>query len=180
MSAVNEKMMSVLSDAKSVEPIALAGDREVYTFADAVKIAEAQLMAEKVMGKTVDLGERQMNPDGATYASGQYKNVAVDPSTFFVNRYRKAGVGKKVTYEVVTDYRAIKEQATGTVYTNNVVVHVIGNGEDGLTIEGRKTVSPEEFVKDFRGTLGIESMRKILMLINGQGVAEMTADELEF
>ena len=89
----------------------------------------------------------------------------------------------KVQYEVVTDYRACKEQARGTVYTNNIPVYIIGadkgNGTPKLVLVGTKVITDHEFVNEFKGKLNKDSMVKIMKLIDTNPI-ETDNDELQF
>lgn len=106
-----ETMKEILNEADSASVLMIVNGREVYTFDDAQKLNKAELMEQKATGKQPEIADRLINPDGLTYAASNIKRTAIDPNTFFENRYRKTG-GKAPKYEVVTDYRAIKEQAS--------------------------------------------------------------------
>lgn len=173
-------MRDILNDAAEVKPLMAVNGKEVYSFDESVKLSKAELMEEKASGKIVDLGERTVNPDGITYASSNIKRAAIDPGTYFANRYRKTKTKDGVKYEVVTDYRAIKEQGTGRVYTDNIIAHVVAkNAEGKLVVETNKVISADEFVRNFKNMLDTESMIKILDVLRTADNAGMEADKLE-
>lgn len=173
-------MRAVLDGAAEVKPLTVINGKEVLTFEDTQKLNKAELMAEKAGGKPVEVGERNVNPDGMTYASSNVKHAAIDPATYFANRYRKVKGKDSVKYEVVTDYRAVKEQAAGKVYTDNVIVHVIAKDAKGnLVAEPNKTISADDFVRNFKNMLDAESMIKILDVLQAVDSAGMEADKLE-
>lgn len=166
------KMSDVLKAASSAAPIAVINGRKVYSGEDAQTRNKADLMEEKAMG-TSYLGSRAVNPDG-TFAASRANNVAIDPAMFFDNRYRKVGDA----YEVVTDYRAIKEQSTGRVYTDNIAVNVIHKDKGKIALKEVKTISAAEFVKDFKQKLDTNSIVSIHNLLSGK-VDDMREDKLE-
>lgn len=169
------ELTQLLQEANGRKPVATINGRDLYTVEDAQKRNEAELIEAKAGHPVQNLGDRQMNANG-TYSHGLYKNVVI-PEGFFSNRYRK--VGKK--YEVVTDYRAIQEQATGKVYTDNIVVHVIIAGKNGgVELETTRIVSSSEFVREFKKKLDTESMKKIYEVISTVTEQDTTSDKLEF
>lgn len=110
-----------------------------------------------------------MNPDGSP-AGTPVKMVAVNQENFYINRYRQV----KKTYEIVTDYRCIKEQATGRVPYKQVPCYVISRNESGqLQLDRMKTVTDQEFLADFQKTLDSDAMREILpILANDTGITK--------
>ena len=99
-------------------------------------------------------------------------------------RRKKKKLIKDVYYEVVTDYRACKEQASGRVYTTTIHVYQIGAKKDSkgnadLFLIGQRNISDTDFVNEFKGKLNKESMVKILKLI-GNNKTEQVEDTLEF
>lgn len=161
---VNRSMMKqVLNEADQIEPIVVINGTPIYDFNDAVTLNNAELMEIKQSGKRVDLGDREMNADGITYKRTQKRHAAVDPKKMFLNRYRVVnGKGASKFYEVVTDYRSIREQENGQISVSHVPVMVVAKGEEGsIVIKERKTVAADEFVNEFKRELDTESMIKI-------------------
>ena len=155
------------------------------------------MVKEKIQGKEVEFGERPMRPDGLGYLETKASAIAV-PTSFFENRYRKVEIVKTslnektkkeetvkdVYYEVVTDYRACKEQASGRVYTTTINVYQIGAKKDSkgnadLFLIGQRNISDTDFINDFKGKLDKESMVKIFKLI-GNNPTKQVEDKLEF
>lgn len=172
---------SIMQEA-DVKPISNVNGRSVYTFADAVKVNNKE-RAEEILEGKVDFGNRVTREGGLCYARTQCHAVAINPDNYFLNRYRKIKKDEKTTiYEVVTDYRAIKEQSTGRVYTNNIVVEIVENSKTGLKYMGKKTISDQEFINSFKSSLSHEALAKIanVILTAQKGQTEPTGDSLDF
>ena len=189
-------LKSILSE-NEVTPLGSLNGTPLYSFEDAQRINKIGLVKEKIQGKEVEFGERPMRPDGLGYLETKANAIAV-PTSFFENRYRKVEIVKTVAnektkkeetvkdvyYEVVTDYRSCKEQASGRVYTTTIHVYQIGAKKDSkgnadLFLIGRRNISDTDFINEFKGKLNKESMVKILKLI-GNNQTEQVEDTLEF
>lgn len=189
-------LKSILSE-NEVTPLGSLNGTPLYSFEDAQRINKIGLVKEKIQGKEVEFGERPMRPDGLGYSETKASAIAV-PTSFFENRYRKVEIVKTslnektkkeetvkdVYYEVVTDYRACKEQASGRVYTTTIHVYQIGAKKDSkgnadLFLIGQRNISDADFINEFKGKLNKESMVKILKLI-GNNPAKQVEDTLEF
>lgn len=189
-------LKSILSE-NEVTPLGSLNGTPLYSFEDAQRINKIGLVKEKIQGKEVEFGERPMRPDGLGYLETKANAIAV-PTSFFENRYRKVEIVKTslnektkmeetvkdVYYEVVTDYRACKEQASGRVYTTTIHVYQIGAKKDSkgnadLFLIGQRNISDTDFINEFKGKLNKESMVKILKLI-GNNPAKQVEDTLEF
>lgn len=189
-------LKSILSE-NEVTPLGSLNGTPLYSFEDAQRINKIGLVKEKIQGKEVEFGERPMRPDGLGYLGTKANAIAV-PTSFFENRYRKVEIVKTrlnektkkeetvkdVYYEVVTDYRACKEQASGRVYTTTIHVYQIGAKKDSkgnadLFLIGQRNISDTDFINEFKGKLNKESMVKILKLI-GNNPTEQVEDTLEF
>lgn len=189
-------LKSILSE-NEVTPLGSLNGTPLYSFEDAQRINKIGLVKEKIQGKEVEFGERPMRPDGLGYLETKANAIAV-PTSFFENRYRKVEMVKTslnektkkeetvkdVYYEVVTDYRACKEQASGRVYTTTIHVYQIGAKKDSkgnadLFLIGQRNISDADFINEFKGKLNKESMVKILKLI-GNNPAKQVEDTLEF
>ena len=189
-------LKSILSE-NEVTPLGSLNGTPLYSFEDAQRINKIGLVKEKIQGKEVEFGERPMRPDGLGYLETKANAIAV-PTSFFENRYRKVEIVKTrlnekkkkeetvkdVYYEVVTDYRACKEQASGRVYTTTIHVYQIGAKKDSkgnadLFLIGQRNISDTDFINEFKGKLNKESMVKILKLI-GNNPTEQVEDTLEF
>lgn len=189
-------LQSILSE-NEVTPLGSLNGTPIYSFEDAQRINKIGLVKEKIQGKEVEFGERPMRPDGLGYLETKTNAIAV-PTSFFENRYRKVEIVKTVAnektkkgetvkdvyYEVVTDYRACKEQASGRVYTTTIPVYQIGAKKDSkgnadLFLIGRRNISDTDFINEFKGKLNKESMVKIIKLI-GNNPTEQVEDTLEF
>lgn len=189
-------LKSILSE-NEVTPLGSLNGTPLYSFEDAQRINKIGLVKEKIQGKEVEFGERPMRPDGLGYLETKTNAIAV-PTSFFENRYRKVEITKTVLnektkkeetlkdvyYEVVTDYRACKEQARGRVYTTTIPVYQIGAKKDSkgnadLFLIGQRNISDTDFINDFKGKLDKESMVKIFKLI-GNNPTKQVEDKLEF
>lgn len=189
-------LKSILSE-NEVTPLGSLNGTPLYSFEDAQRINKIGLVKEKIQGKEVEFGKRPMRPDGLGYLETKSNAIAV-PTSFFENRYRKVQITKTVLnektkkeeivkdvyYEVVTDYRACKEQASGRVYTTTIPVYQIGAKKDSkgnadLFLIGQRNISDTDFINEFKGKLNKESMVKILKLI-GNNPTKQVEDTLEF
>jgi hypothetical protein len=189
-------LKSILSE-NEVTPLGSLNGTPLYSFEDAQRINKIGLVKEKIQGKEVEFGERPMRPDGLGYLETKSNAIAV-PTSFFENRYRKVEIVKTslnektkkeetvkdVYYEVVTDYRACKEQASGRVYTTTIHVYQIGAKKDSkgnadLFLIGQRNISDTEFINEFKGKLNKESMVKIFKLISNNPT-EQVEYTLEF
>lgn len=189
-------LKSILSE-NEVTPLGSLNGTPLYSFEDAQRINKIGLVKEKIQGKEVEFGERPMRPDGLGYLETKSNAIAV-PTSFFENRYRKVEIVKTrlnektkkeetvkdVYYEVVTDYRACKEQASSRVYTTTIPVYQIGAKKDSkgnadLFLIGQRNISDTDFINEFKGKLNKESMVKILKLI-GNNQTQQVEDTLEF
>ena len=189
-------LKSILSE-NEVTPLGSLNGTPLYSFEDAQRINKIGLVKEKIQGKEVEFGERPMRPDGLGYLETKANAIAV-PTSFFENRYRKVQITKTVLnektkkeeivkdvyYEVVTDYRACKEQASGRVYTTTIHVYQIGAKKDSkgnadLFLIGQRNISDADFINEFKGKLNKESMVKIFKLI-GNNQTKQVEDTLEF
>lgn len=153
------ELRELLDKTESIKPIGNENGQKV------VSIEEQRDMAylEHVTGGST-LGSVQFNPDGMTVARTPGNGtVAVNPDTYFLNRYKKV----KDTLYVVTDSRAIKEQDSGMVYLKTIPAHVIKRGENGqLRREKVVMISDTEFIADFINKLDREAMAVIKPLID--------------
>lgn len=149
-------MLEVLEEARNVKPITRRGGVDLVTFEDQTKIAQADL-TEKV-----DLTPRTLNPDGSI-ARSRYTNAAISPESYFINRYKV----KQYKLYIVTDYRAIKEQSSGRIYTSTVPAYVLKRNKEDKTLEyeGVVQIGDQEFVSDFTKQLNREAMEEVLPLI---------------
>lgn len=140
----------------NVKPIAESHTgTKVVTFADQRDLATMDSMNNSGLNLV------KYNSDG-TVARTPIKYAAVNPASYFINRYKKA----KDTLYVVTDYRAIKEQDTGSVYMKSIPAFAIKRNDKGeLTLEKVVTISDDEFLADFTKVLSREAMEQILPLI---------------
>lgn len=181
----------IANETKKVEPLLAVGATPVYSFEDAQKLNELELTDRKLHGKKIDLTDRQVTADGMTYTSTGKKNTAVNVDTFLNNRYRKHTEtipGEKkdevitiVYYDVVVDKRAIFEQDSGLIYSNNVTAYRIGQDEDNnLIVNSILTIKADDFVNDFKGRLDNKSSMQIYELISNSQEMVTDYDKMEF
>lgn len=190
-------LKSTLEEA-DVEPIMIVDGRKIYTLDDGRKINTVNKTIEKLNGKSVSLEERPVTGGGTGYARSNKKVVQVNEQLFFMNRFRKVSrktatkvkdkngktntISKNaVAYEFCTDYRAIKEQRTGDIYTTHVLVYVIGKNDDKLVLLEQKTVKADEFINEFTEEAAPSVMLDIAKTISSmKNEVSGKATELEF
>lgn len=160
----------MIERAEAVKPIAEVDGVKIVSFEDYRDTA----VAAKING-TGDIGVRTLNPDG-TVAASHHEYAAVNVDSWFCNRYKKDG--KKI--KVVTDYRAIKEQQTGRVYTARLIAYVIERIEGNLTCTGTDYITDEEFVKNYTHKLDVDGASDVFKVISKYNDTNLTvgADKL--
>lgn len=156
-------LKEVLAKTEKVEPIAELNGVKVVTFEEQRDLAQLDALQKP------DLGILHFNPDGSVAATPT-RFAAVNLEHYYINRYKKV---KNELY-VVTDYRAIKEQADGRVYLKQIPAFVIGRDSNGnLQLSKMVTVSDTEFVSDFTHTLNNNAMKQIMpLLVSGPGISQ--------
>lgn len=148
-------ILQALQDAERVRPIARKNGLDIVTFED------QRVLAQKAILENQDLGNRTVNEKGFPTRS-LTPTAAVNPEHLFINRYRVVGD----TIQVVTDYRAIKEQDTGRVYLKVIPAYTIERDKNKKLVLGKTVmISDAEFIGEFTNTLDNESMRLVLPLI---------------
>lgn len=170
-----------LLNAARTEPVTTVNGMEVYTFEDAANLNKAIL--RKGPEQFPEVSERETINDGLGYTSSRRWNVAINPASYFDNRYRKiliAGqpeikatktnegqkaIPDRVKYEVVIDKRAIQEQSSGRVYSNNIQTYVVEKVKGKLKIE-TNVVSDTEFINEFKHRMSDNDMKSVLDAIN--------------
>lgn len=158
-------ILTALEAARDVVPIAEKNGLKIVTFEDQRVLAQADL----VNGN--DLGNRTV--DGRGFPSrSRTPYAAINKDHLFINRYRVVND----TLQVVTDYRAIKEQDTGHVYVSSLPAYTIAREGKALKLGKTVIISDKEFIGEFTKQLNEEAMRKVLPLI-AQG-DKTTADSL--
>lgn len=160
------RLGNLAEQVKSVQPIAEQNGRKLYSIDDAKLVGHVKQTEEQVYGKT-DVGDREYDPARGTYRSSHTPNLAINPEVYFINRFRTVEDEEgDLSLEVVTDYRAIKEQGSGQVYTDNVRVFVIDRDDkDKLQVVGIRLINADEFVREFKKELDHPSMTQILTAV---------------
>lgn len=162
-----------MKDAEQVEVLGERDGVKLVSFADAQTLNTAEIIAQREYGKR-DTGDRTLNPDGSP-ARSRCKAAVVNVDALFDNRYRRIK-GNKL--EIVTDYRAIREQSRGQIYAKQIPCYVVSRDAEGnLKLDKTETVSDTDFIADFTHKLSKESMVEVLPLISDGGT-EVTTDEI--
>lgn len=163
-----QELKELLERTENIKPVGERNGVKIVSFSEQVDAATIDAM------NNTGLDTIQFNPDGSV-AGMPIKYAAVNLDSYYINRYKRV----KDAYWIVTDYRAIKEQAGGSVYLRVLPAFVIKRDKDTnkLYLERVETISDTEFVSDFTHSLNRESMAEILpLLVNGVGV---TTDDIE-
>lgn len=160
------ELRDLIDRAEDIKPITETNGIRIVSFGEQRDAATIDAM------NNTGLDTVQYNQDG-TVARTPVKYAAVNPDSYFINRYKKV----KESIYVITDYRAIREQADGNIYLKGLPAYVIKrNEEKKLYLEKVVTVSDTEFVSDFTHILDRGAMAEILpLIVNGVGV---TTDDL--
>ena len=158
----------IIESAQKVKPVAEKDGRKIVSFEDAAILAN-----KEGIEPTPKTGQRTYNPDG-TLARTRKAVAAINPHNYFLNRMKI--MSKK--FKVVVDYRAIVEQASGSVYIKNIPAYVFTKDANGeLYIEKVETISDTEFISDYTNMLSEDAMKQIAPLIANFG-SEVTASEI--
>lgn len=161
----------ILERADKITPVAVIDGVKIVSFDDYIDAA----VATKVNGSK-DVGVRTLNPDG-TVAASYHEYAAVNLDSWYANRYKMDG---KKTLKVVTDYRAIREQQTGRVYTSRLIAYSIERIDGVLTCVGADYISDVTFVKDYTHQLDTAGAAEVMAAIANfkDNVAGVCADKL--
>ncbi len=145
-------MKEFLERAEKVQPYDEVDGEKIVSFSD----FQALGVQDQIEGR--DLGVRKMNPDG-TVASSRHPFVAVNPDKAYANRYVMSGK----TLKIVTDYRAISEQAKGQIYATKLQVYEIVRNADTkkLEVKAVSTVTDKEFIEKFNRELDMQSYLQV-------------------
>ncbi len=154
------KMTDILNLAEKVEPLAEKNGQKIVSFEDASILANAD-----GFDPTPDTGTRTYNADG-TLARTRQRTSAINVDSYFENRYKY--VQSKKELMVVTDFRAIREQHLGRVYSKVIPCYVFTRDKDTgkLLLEKTTTISDTEFISGYTKKLSIDAMKEILPLID--------------
>lgn len=159
-------LIDVLKEAENVKPIDTINGMKIVPFESVPALAQAAIVNDE------DLGGRTMNLNG-TVARSKCLFAAVNVDNLYINRYK---VVKGKLY-VITDYRAIKDQASGRVYAKQIPAYVFVRKDGEMVLEKMDIVSDTEFVSDYTNKLSNEAMQKLMpLLVNSADIK--TADEL--
>ena len=159
-------ILESLKRAEEVKPLYEQNGIKVVSFEDQRAVAQAEIIND------VDLGNRTVNPDG-TIARSRTKYAAINPDYLYMNRYKK--IGTKLV--VVTDYRAIKEQSSGRIYTKQIKAFVFSRTDKGIKKDMMTLVEDKDFVSEYTKTLNPSAMAELIPLMM-EGDNNLTADDL--
>ncbi len=153
------KMTDILYAAENVEPLAEKNGEKIVSFEDAAVLANAE-----GFDPTPDTGTRTYNADG-TLARTRQRTSAINVDSYFENRYK---TNSKKELMVVTDFRAIREQHLGRVYSKVIPCYVFTRDKDTgkLSLDKTTTISDTEFISGYTKKLSIDAMKEILPLID--------------
>lgn len=158
-------MKETLDRAERIKTIAERDGVKIVSYEDSTLLAQKQAMEEQ-FGANVDLGDREINPDG-TVGRSRVSFLAVNEDRRLSNLYRvvgKQGGGKKL--QVVTDYRAVTEHDSGQVYIARIPAYEFERVDGELKMVATITVSDEDFISKFTARLSNEAMYEVLAAIS--------------
>lgn len=169
------RMEQVLAEAKEVKPIAEKDGARIVSYEDAKTLQEEAMLKAK-LGEDIDLGDVEVNPDG-TIANTRTTIKAINEDRRLMNRYRvKKEAGKEVL-QVVTDYLAVKQHDSGTIYVASVPVYELIRQDEELVLRGQTTVSDTDFVTKFKDILNRDAMYQVLEAIS-KNEEDVTTNEM--
>lgn len=153
------KMTDILFAAENVEPVAEKNGQKIVSFEDAAVLANADGFDPKP-----DTGVRTYNADG-TLARIRKQTAAINVDSYFENRYK---TNSKKELMLVTDFRAIREQHLGRVYSKVIPCYVFTRDKETgkLQLDRQTTISDTEFISGYTKKLSVDAMKEILPLID--------------
>lgn len=163
-------LQAILEKTKDVKPIGENRGIKIVTFEEQRDLAQKEKLENAVISDVVEF-----NPDGSVAATPT-RYAAVNPDHYYINRFRK--VGQK--YHIVTDYRAITEQASGTIYTTTVPCYIVAEKDGEPVLERLVSISDRDFVADFTHILDHESMQYLMDHHVFDMNSGITTEKLEF
>lgn len=180
------KLQDVLNE-REPKSLGKINGKDVYTFADEVLAGDKRNL-DILLGGKMEFGERETREGGLSFTHSNIKSVAINPTRYYMNRYRTVTKDGAKVYQIVAtmfgndDYRVINEQSTGHVFTDSVVTRLFGQGDKKGTLKyiGTETVSADVFTKEFTHELNQEAMQKVYSCIATVDVTETTKDDLKF
>lgn len=165
-----EAMKELYEKVDRVKPLAEKDGKVYVTFEDAATLNSYNSTEPKT-------GAKLLNPDGSLASTGKMVQ-AINPDYFFANRYRVKGKKMWLVAGFTTDgYRAIKEQASGHIFTKTIPAFVMSRNADGdVEVEKVATVSDAEFIADFTSVLDNKTMAEILPMLTKYGDSVSTTE----
>lgn len=183
-------LTSQIEEVTGATPFTSVVGIPVYT-ADEYNKAMAERRMEKAVaeanGKKVSSSKIKLNKNG-TVAATKVRPMLMNDEMFYSNRIRFVdseidGV-KKRRLELVDDYHACKDQASGNVYTNNILVKVIEHTkkgkEDIYTLVEQKHIGVQEFINEFKELLSVDDMQTIVGNLVVPEVTQAKKSKLDF
>lgn len=157
------ELREVIEKTEKIEPLGSHNGVDVVSFEEQRDLAQLDKLNNRGL-ETI-----QMNPDG-TVARTPVRFAAVNVDNYYINRYKKI----KESLYIVTDYRAIQEQASGRVYAKQIPAYVVSRAEDkSFRLDKIVNVSDDEFIAGFTHSLNRESMATLMpILVAGVGVTQ--------
>lgn len=168
------KIAETLRKADETTPIAEFHGIKIYNYDDCIIMSEADIIDSELGGE--DIADRIMNDNGLP-ARSRTKYAAVNPERMFANRCRYIEEDGTKKVQVVTDYRAIREQETGSVYLKLIPCYQLIRKGKKLVVDKMLTIEDTEFISQFTHILNLNAMLEVLPAIDAMG-ADMTAGEL--
>ena len=177
------KIREVLEKAEKIKPMAVKNGKKIVTFEEAITLADAEGYEP-----TPNTSLREYDGNG-NLKGIRTRVAAINPDSYFANRYKVSGKVGHQKMSVVVDWRAIHEQNSGRCYLKHITAYVFARTEKykdeatgevmggELYIEKVDTVSDTEFISDYTNTLDNQTMAKLIPLIDAFGT-DVTTSEL--
>lgn len=151
-------MKDVLAE-QNVKPLTNVNGTPLVSFREQRDV-NLEMMKDKL-----DIGIREMNPDGSI-AKSRTTSAAINEDVFYDNRYRVVeDTLEIVTAQTVDGYRAIKEQSSGHVFTKMVPAYSLKREGGKLKLIKPITVSDSDFISEFTHKAPKENMKEVLLAI---------------
>lgn len=155
------------SKYKDIEVVGVLDSRPVYSMDNYVELNVLDAQAS-VNGISLANAVRVPETDDNGYLlRTPRERLVINEEIGFINRVRVDKENKHI--HLVTDYRAITEQSSGSIYTNSVTAHVIGKASgsksDKYAVISQINVPEAEFINEFTDSLKVSDAKLMYEVI---------------
>ncbi|GHU63466.1 hypothetical protein FACS189418_6810 [Clostridia bacterium] len=145
---------------------AISVDEQVFFANRMRRVEEAQEISEEAQEVPEEKKKQEIPEEKKKQDTQEEKKKQKAPESLFY-------------IDLVIDYRAIKEQSSGKVYTDNVLVYRMEKTKKGeVILHSSFVVSADEFIQQFKHKLAISDMKKVFKVIRDYNPADIPEEGL--